>query len=70
MSPQLLPHPSLSPLIHLLILTPAISCPMAPVLSSQQKKKEKREIEAEEEDEGVGSEVEEMSIYFPSLWPA
>lgn len=40
---------------------------MAPVLSSQQKN---REIEAEEKDEGVGTEVEEMSIYFPSLWPA
>lgn len=38
--------------------------------SAKKKKKEKREIEAEEEDEGVGSEVEEMSIYFPSLWPA
>lgn len=66
MGPQLAPHPSLSPPPHPLILALSHFLSHGPNLEFSAKQ---REMEGEDEDEGVGSEVEKMSIYFPSPRP-
>lgn len=67
MGPHLPPHPSLSPLLHPLILALSHFLSHGPSLEFSVKN---REIMDKEEFEGVGVKVEKMNIYFPSPWPA